>query len=73
MCKPIWNTGSVVIMNSGFCILDAIIALKQTGVFSSALIKKRPYWPKYIKGDDIDTHFANIEVGECEALPGKHN
>ena len=36
----------------------------------AALIKKRPYWPKYIPGDKIIEHFKNKEVGDVEdALP----
>lgn len=31
MTKPIWNTGDVVMMDSGFGVLDAIIQLKKRG------------------------------------------
>jgi hypothetical protein len=37
----IWSTGKTVILDSGFCVLKAIIELKKKGVFASALIKKR--------------------------------
>ena len=50
LCESIFHTGKVVILNSGFCVLTGIIALKKMGVYASALIKKRRYWPKYIKG-----------------------
>ena len=40
LTKPIWGTSKVVILDSGFCVLKGIIALRQQGVFSSALIKK---------------------------------
>ena len=40
LCKPIFATGKVVILDSGFCVLAAIISLKQFGVFASAMIKK---------------------------------
>jgi hypothetical protein len=35
----------------------------------AALIKKRPYWPKYIPGDKIIEHFKNTEVGDVDTLP----
>ena len=40
MLAPIFHKGYVVILDSGFCFLKAIIELKKKGVFASALIKK---------------------------------
>jgi hypothetical protein len=40
LTHSIWFTGKVVILNSGFCVLRAIIELVKKGVFASALIKK---------------------------------
>ena len=37
---PIFHKGYVVILDSGFCVLKAIIKLRKKGVFASALIKK---------------------------------
>ena len=48
-----------------------IIELKKRGVFASALIKKRQYWPKYVAGDKIDKHFEDKEIGHVDSLPGK--
>lgn len=70
LCSGIFNTGKVAILDSGFCVLKAIIALKKKGVYSSALIKKRPYWPRYIKGDKIKSDFENETVGVSKRLPG---
>jgi len=70
LTRPIWNTGKFVCMDSGFCVLEALIQLRKKGVFSSALIKKWRYWPKYIDGDEIDKHFEDFEVGQCVALKG---
>ena len=39
-------------------------------VFSSAVIKMRRYWLKYIDGEGIDQHFQTKEVGHCDFLPG---
>ena len=70
LCSGIFNTGKVVILDSGFCVLKAIIALKKKGVYASALIKKRRYWPRYIKGDAIKAHFEDEVVGVSKRLPG---
>ena len=51
--ETIFDTGKVVILDSGFCVLQAIMSLKKKGVFASALVKKRRYWPKHVKGDEI--------------------
>ena len=41
LCILLFMTGKVVILDSGFCMLLDVIALKKMGVFSAALIKKR--------------------------------
>ena len=61
----------MVILDSGFCVLKALIELKKIGVFASALIKKRRYWPKFVPGDTIDKHFEDKEVGETDSLNGQ--
>ncbi len=35
------------------------------------MIKKRRYWPKYVKGDAIDVQFKDDEVGDVGSLAGK--
>ena len=67
--KPLWNTAKLVILDSGLCILKGIFKLQKKGVFASALIKKRCYWPKCIKGDDVKAHFADREVSTVDAWP----
>ena len=37
--EPIFTRGSVVILDSGFCVLMGIVELKKRGVYASALIK----------------------------------
>jgi hypothetical protein len=73
MTRQLWGTAKFVVMDSGFCVLEALIELRKKGVFSTALIKKRHYWPKYIDGDKIDLHFADKEVGTVDALKGQLN
>ena len=57
-------------MDLGFYVLQALIELLLVGGYSSAVIKKRRYWQKYIDGEGIDQHFQTKEVGECVKLPG---
>ena len=52
-----------MILYSGFCVLKGLIELRKVGVFAGAIINKRRYWTKHIKGDIIDTHFQDKEVG----------
>ena len=40
LTKPISGTGKLVILDSGFCVLKAIIKLRKDVVFASAVIKK---------------------------------
>ena len=69
--QPIFTKGYVVVLDSGFCVLKGIVELKKRGVYASALIKKRHYWPKYIKGDDIKSHFDGKDVGNCDSWNGQ--
>ena len=47
-----------------------IVELKKRGVYASALIKKRKYWPKYIKGNVIRQHFDDKAVGDWDSWKG---
>ena len=67
---PIYHKGFIVILDSGFYVLKGIIELRKKGVFASALIKKRRYWPKYIKGDVIKAHFEDKNVGDADSWAG---
>jgi hypothetical protein len=50
LTRSIWPSGKVVILDSGFCVLHALINLKKRGLYAGAVIKKRRYWPSYIQG-----------------------
>ena len=65
-----WSTGKVFVLDSGFCVLQAIVELKKTGLFVAALIKKCRCWPKYVPGDEIIAHFDNKDVGDVDAIKG---
>ena len=48
MLWPFFYMGRYVMLDSGFCILKAIIELQKVGVYSCTLIKKRKYWPSLV-------------------------
>eukprot|EP00957_Ditylum_brightwellii_P118629 9048388-Ditylum_brightwellii.AAC.1 len=60
----------MVILDSGFCVLQTIISLKTHGVYASALIKKRCYWPKHINGPGIQSFSEDTAIGYHARLPG---
>ena len=66
-------TGKVVILDSFLLLLLALIVLKKMGVFSTALIKKIRYWPRYVKGEEIKAHFEDAPVGDIQIFPDKIN
>ena len=70
LTEPIWGSGRVVILDSGFCVLKAIVELRKRGVYSSALIKKRRYWPAHIPGDKIKKHFEDMPIGSVDVWSG---
>ena len=73
LTRPLWGSSKVVVLDSGFCVLQGIAELRKKGVFAAALIKKRKYWPKYIDGNGIKEHFKDKEVGAVDAMKGSLN
>jgi Transposase IS4 len=71
LCQSLYGRGTVVILDSGFCVLQGLIELRKLGVFASAVIKKRKYWPKHVPGASIDSYMkANHQYGQCNSLRG---
>ena len=70
LTEPVWGSGRVIVLDSGFCVLQVIVELRKKGLFAVALIKKHRYWPKYIPGDNIISHLAQKGIGELDALQG---
>ena len=70
LCKCLCGTGKVVVLDSGFCVLAALIALKNVGIYATAVIKKRRYWPRYVAGDVIDDHMKEKKIGETSSVRG---
>ncbi len=70
LMKPFFYTGMALVLDSGFCVLKALVELRKVGIFAAAVIKKRRYWPKYIRGDEIAAHFEGKPVGSYDYWPG---
>jgi hypothetical protein len=72
MLQCYFATGRNVVLDSGFCVLKAIVALKKHGVFASALIKKRRYWPTLIAGNAMKSMFDGEDkrVGDFLGISG---
>jgi len=70
MTENIWHSGRVVVLDSGFCVLLALIEIKKKGLFGAAVIKKRGYWPKHVDGEAINRKLSAEPVGTQTALPG---
>eukprot|EP00986_Skeletonema_menzelii_P014601 scaffold9796_cov108-Skeletonema_menzelii.AAC.1 len=73
LCESIWGSCRYVVLDSGFCVLQGIVALRQRGVFAGALIKKRRYWPKYVPGQAMAQWFADKAVGSLGCISGVLN
>ena len=71
LCQSIFQTGKVVILDSGFCVLQALVELKKMGVYASALVKKRRYWPKNVPGESIKSDFEDVDIGVTKRKPGE--
>ena len=39
MTEPIWYKGDVLVLDSGFCVLQALIEIRKRGVFAASVIK----------------------------------
>ncbi|KAG7356336.1 transposase IS4 [Nitzschia inconspicua] len=70
LTRSLWGSARVLVLDSGFCVLKGLIELAKKGVYGSALIKKRKYWPKYIRGDEIKDHFKDMPVGSVDSIGG---
>ena len=71
LTQPIHRAGRLVVLDSGFCILQGLVELEKVGVFTHALIKKRQYWPKHVPGEQIIQHFTDKSVSSSDAIKGE--
>ena len=72
MLQTYFWSGKYVVLDSGFCVLKAIIELRKVGVFACALIKKRQSWPIGVPGDAMQRRFdrPEVTVGDVDAITG---
>ena len=45
MYKPLRGTVNTLIMDSVLCVLKGLIGIYNKGLYDSAVVKKRVYWP----------------------------
>ena len=64
--------GTALVLDSGFCVLLVVCALKSRSVYADVHIKKWRYWPntKSVPGDTIVYDFEEKQVGGYMFLPG---
>ncbi len=63
-----FTMGRYVVLDSGFCILRALIELKKVGLFACVVIKKRRYWPAIVPGDKMSQAFNDANIGLSMAI-----
>ena len=71
LLKTYFSTGRYVVLDSGFCVLIAILGLLKMGIYAGALIKKRRYWLTRVPGAAMDEYFSDKAVGEVDAIQGE--
>jgi hypothetical protein len=75
MLQCYFATGHYVVLDSDFCVLKAIVALKKHGMFAGTLIKKRRYWPTLVPGNAMQSMFDGEDkrVGDFLGISGDLN
>lgn len=71
LCQSLYSSGKIVVLDSGFSVMKALVALKKVGVFAHAVAKKRRFWPKCVPGDKIEKHMESKQIGEVDCLNGE--
>jgi Transposase IS4 len=68
--EQVWGSGKFLVLDSRFCVLKGLIELRKQGVFGAVFVKKRRYWPTYVKGNEIKTLFEGKQGGDADSLSG---
>lgn len=69
MSQNLWNIGKAITIDSGFWVSILAIAMKESRVFSQALIKPRGKgWLMLVIGKYNDECFSNEQISYCETL-----
>ncbi len=71
MTDELAGSGRVVVMDSAFCVMKAVVAMQQRGIYVTTVAKKRSYWPRDIPGDDILAYMHQKPVGEVHGRRGR--
>ena len=66
--RPIWKSGSCVVLDIELYVFKGITDLHQMGVYDWAVNKKCPYWLKHIPSDPIISNFGSIIIGDIDDL-----
>ena len=69
--RELWSNGKEVIVYIGFYVLKGILYMRKRGVYGSALIKQRCFWPREDHGDGIDEYFSTENIGDMGCLRGE--
>jgi hypothetical protein len=72
MVDSLHGTGRVIVMDSAFCVMKAVKALYDHGLFAATVAKKRAHWPRGIPGDAVRDHMQGKPVGEMHTLKGSY-
>ncbi len=74
LCSPLQDSGKILVLDSGFCVLAGIIVLVSVlGIYAAAQIKKRCYWPLNVPGESIKNHMKDKPNGTLETVCGEQN
>jgi hypothetical protein len=68
MLQSYFASGRYVVLDSGFCVLKALVQLKMVGMVACAVIKKRQYWPAFVSNEAISREFDNLELKVGDSL-----
>jgi hypothetical protein len=60
----------MLFLDSGFCILKALIELKKVGLFACMVIKKHRHWPLLVPGNAMTEAANEVQVGDLMAISG---
>ena len=72
MARPFYSSGTVVVMDSAFCVVAALLEMQRRGVFAAAVVRKRrDCWPRHLDGvaQAVDT-MRTRPVGQLHARRG---
>ena len=66
-----WIIGNAVLTDIGFFVPRGIFEKRNRGIYGSALIKKRRYWPMGINLDAINDYYRSKHIGDVGYLSGE--